>query len=38
VFNLKLNAPLQSELPHWIEYDIGASTLGIGSSPQWLPP
>jgi predicted enzyme related to lactoylglutathione lyase len=21
----------------WIEYDIGATTLGIGSSPQWQP-
>ena len=37
VLNLKPNAPLQSEPPHWIEYDIGSGTLGIGSSPQWLP-
>ena len=22
---------------HWIEYDIGPGTLGIGSSPRWLP-
>jgi len=37
VLNLKLNAPLSSENPRWIEYDIGGGTLGIGSSPQWLP-
>jgi hypothetical protein len=37
VLNLKPNAPLQSEHPHWIEYDIGSGTLGIGSSPQWFP-
>lgn len=37
VLNLKPNAPLESEHPHWIEYDIGSGTLGIGSSPQWLP-
>ncbi len=37
VLNLKPNAPLKSETPQWIEYDIGPGTLGIGSSPQWLP-
>lgn len=37
VLNLKLNAPVKSEHPHWIEYDIGSGTLGIKSSPQWLP-
>jgi predicted enzyme related to lactoylglutathione lyase len=37
VLNLKPNAPLESEHPHWVEYDIGSGTLGIGSSPQWLP-
>jgi len=30
VLGLKPNAPLKSENPHWVEYDIG-------SSPQWLP-
>ena len=34
---LKPNAPVQSENARWIEYDIGPGTLGIGSSPQWLP-
>lgn len=28
VLNLKPNAPLESEQPHWIEYDIGSGTLG----------
>src|SRR5258707_10205262 len=37
VLGLKPNAALASETPHWIEYDIGSGTLGIGSSPQWLP-
>ena len=37
VLGLKPNAPLKSEKPQWIEYDIGPGTLGIGSSPQWLP-
>lgn len=37
MLNLKPNAPLESENPHSIEYDIGSGTLGIGSSPQWLP-
>ena len=37
VLNLKPNAPLKSENPQWIEYDIGPGTLGIGCSPQWLP-
>jgi predicted enzyme related to lactoylglutathione lyase len=37
VLNLKPNAPVESDTPHWIEYDIGSGTLGIGSSPQWLP-
>ena len=37
VLDLKPNAPLKSENPHWIEYDIGSGTLGIGCSPQWLP-
>jgi predicted enzyme related to lactoylglutathione lyase len=35
--NLKPNAALTSENPHWIEYDIGSGTLGLGCSPQWLP-
>jgi extradiol dioxygenase family protein len=26
VLNLTPNAPLQSEHPHWIEYDIGSGT------------
>ena len=37
VLNLKANEPVKSENPQWIEYDIGPGTLGIGSSPQWLP-
>ena len=37
VLNLKANEPVKSENPRWIEYDIGPGTLGIGSSPQWLP-
>ena len=37
VLNLKSNEPVKSENPKWIEYDIGPGTLGIGSSPQWLP-
>src|SRR6266496_1965563 len=37
VLGLKPNAPVESDTPRWIEYDIGPGTLGIGSSPQWLP-
>src|SRR5262245_52633393 len=37
VLGLKPNAPVTSENVHWIEYDIGPGTLGIGSSPNWLP-
>jgi catechol 2,3-dioxygenase-like lactoylglutathione lyase family enzyme len=37
ILGLKPNAPLPSNDPHWVEYDVGPSTLGIGSSPQWLP-
>jgi len=37
VLNLKPNAPVKSDAQKWIEYDIGPGTLGIGSSPQWLP-
>jgi predicted enzyme related to lactoylglutathione lyase len=37
VLNLTPNAPLKSEKSQWVEYDIGPGTLGIGSSPQWLP-
>ena len=37
VLGFKPNAPLKSEDPRWIEYDIGSATIGIGSSPQWLP-
>lgn len=36
VLGLKPNAPIKEGLP-WVEYDIGPGTLGIGSSPQWLP-
>jgi predicted enzyme related to lactoylglutathione lyase len=35
VLGFKPNAPLKSETQAWIEYDIGAGTLGIGSSEQW---
>src|SRR4051812_16549663 len=37
VLNLKPNTAVNSDTPRWIEYDIGAGTIGIGSSPQWLP-
>jgi len=37
VLGLKPNAPVKSETPKWIEYDIGPGTLGIGSSPNWPP-
>jgi predicted enzyme related to lactoylglutathione lyase len=37
VLGLMPNGAPKSDPPHWIEYDIGAGTLGIGSSPQWLP-
>jgi predicted enzyme related to lactoylglutathione lyase len=37
VLGLKPNAPVQSADVHWIEYDVGPGTLGIGSSPNWLP-
>src|SRR5216684_2549285 len=37
VLGLEPNEPLKSEHPPWIEYDVGAGTLGIGCSPQWLP-
>jgi extradiol dioxygenase family protein len=35
VLNLKPTAPVKSENTHWIEYNIGAGTIGIGSLPQW---
>jgi len=37
VLGLKPTSPIGSETPHWIEYNIGPGTLGIGSSPRWLP-
>ncbi len=37
VLNLMPNAALKTEDQHWIEYDVGTGTLGIGCSPQWLP-
>ena len=37
VLGLKPNASFESSTHKWIEYDIGTGTLGIGSSPQWLP-
>ena len=37
VLNLKPNEPVKSDNPRWIEYDIGSGTLGIGTSPNWLP-
>ncbi len=37
VLGLTPNAPLRSDGPKWIEYNIGPGTLGIGSSPHWLP-
>jgi predicted enzyme related to lactoylglutathione lyase len=37
LLGFKPNAPLTSDNPHWIEYDLGPGTIGIGSSPQWLP-
>ncbi len=37
VLGFKPNAPLKSETPAWIEYAVGAGTLGIGRSEQWKP-
>jgi catechol 2,3-dioxygenase-like lactoylglutathione lyase family enzyme len=37
ILGLKPNAPLPPNDLHWVEYDVGPGTLGIGSSPQWLP-
>jgi len=37
VLGLEPNSAPKSDPPRWIEYDIGSGTLGIGSSPQWLP-
>lgn len=37
VLGLKPNEPVSSDGPKWIEYDLGPGTLGIGSSPNWLP-
>ncbi len=37
VLNLTPNEPPSADGPPWIEYDIGPGTLGIGSSPNWLP-
>jgi len=37
VLGLTPNAPVKSDKPQWIEYDIGPGTLGVGSSPRWLP-
>ena len=37
VLGLKPNEPVKADAPRWIEYDIGPGTLGIGSSPNWLP-
>ncbi len=37
VLGLKPSETFKSENAHWIEYDIGSGTLGIGCSPQWLP-
>src|SRR5436190_19129597 len=37
VLGLTPNEAPKSDPPQWIEYDIGPGTLGIGSSPQWLP-
>lgn len=37
VLGLTPNSPVTTDSPRWIEYEVGASTLGIGSSPQWLP-
>ncbi|HUR45035.1 MAG TPA: VOC family protein [Candidatus Saccharimonadales bacterium] len=36
ILGLKPNAEPKPD-SHWIEYDIGPGTLGIGSSPKWLP-
>ena len=36
VLGLKPNAPVKFD-SRWIEYDIGSGTIGIGSSPNWLP-
>jgi len=36
VLGLKANGEY-GDNPHWVEYNIGPGTLGIGSSPQWIP-
>ncbi len=36
VLGLTPNAPVSEGHP-WVEYDIGSSTLAIGSSPEWKP-
>jgi predicted enzyme related to lactoylglutathione lyase len=36
VLGLEPNAAVTPE-QHWIEYNLGSGTIGIGSSPQWLP-
>jgi predicted enzyme related to lactoylglutathione lyase len=37
VLGLKSNGFASGKNPKWVEYDIGAGTLGIGSSAQWKP-
>ncbi len=37
VLGLTPNAPVSSDDPRWIEYNVGPGTLGIGRSERWLP-
>ncbi len=37
VLCLKSNGFASGKNPKWVEYDIGAGTLGIGSSAMWKP-
>jgi len=38
VLHLKVTSEMDlGEQGHWIEYDIGPGTLGIGRSPAWKP-
>ena len=37
VLGLQATMDSKTDMGHWIEYDIGAGTLGIGSAPGWKP-
>lgn len=37
VLGLKATYESKTAQGHWVEYDIGSGTLGIGSAPGWKP-